>query len=245
MRHHTFHTLYQNRLAAATKPFNARGAKVDRCKYCQIAAQYCICDHQPNIESNFAVALLVADAEILKPSNTGKLILDTIKQGFCFAWQRTEVSSDLLALIHNPNYQPIIVFPDEYVDDKQRLIKAHPSSLLPNKTPLFIFLDGSWREARRMFRKSAYLNSLPVCSIKPDFVSNYIMRKSGNKDHLATAEVASLLFEQFGAKTEADVLSHWFAAFRESYLLSKTRFASDKTRPQLNVYDAFIKSLQQ
>lgn len=136
MRRHTFHTLYQQRLAAATKPFNARGAKVQRCPYCHIATKYCICEFQPDIESPFAVVLLVADAEILKPSNTGKLILDTIKQGYCFPWQRIEVADDFLELLKDPTYQPIIVFPEEYVEDKQRLIAPQPASLTTNKNPI-------------------------------------------------------------------------------------------------------------
>ncbi|MDI8992988.1 DTW domain-containing protein, partial [Salmonella enterica subsp. enterica serovar Anatum] len=33
------------------------------------------------------------------------------------------------------------------------------------KPPLFIMLDGTWPEARKMFRKSPYLDHLPVISM--------------------------------------------------------------------------------
>ncbi|MGR5285768.1 tRNA-uridine aminocarboxypropyltransferase [Vibrio maritimus] len=247
MRRHAFHAMYDERLAAATKPFNARGAKVERCKTCQIAKQYCICEHQPAPNLDIAVMLLVSDAEILKPSNTGRLILDTVEQGYAFPWHRTEPNADMLAVLNDETLQPIIIFPEDYVDDKTRVLEMGAQSelnttLSEGKKPLFIFLDGSWREARRMFRKSPYLDRFPVCSIKPEAVSNYVMRKSENEDHLATAEVASLVFEQFGEEKTANTLALWFAAFRESYMLSKTRFSSDLTRPELNNFIALIKN---
>ncbi|WP_394152310.1 tRNA-uridine aminocarboxypropyltransferase [Vibrio maritimus] len=242
MRRHAFHTMYDERLAAATKPFNARGAKVVRCKTCQIAQQYCICEHQPEPSSDVAVMLLVSDAEILKPSNTGRLILDTVEQGYAFPWHRTEPNPEMLALLKDETLQPIIIFPEEYVDDKKRVLSETKLVSLEGKKPLFILLDGSWREARRMFRKSPYLDGFPVCSIKPEAVSNYTMRKSEKEDHLATAEVASLVFEQFGASRNAMILSEWFAVFRESYMLSKTRFSSDMSRPALNNFIGLIKN---
>ncbi|MBY6196664.1 tRNA-uridine aminocarboxypropyltransferase [Vibrio hangzhouensis] len=242
MRRHAFHKMYDERLAAATKPFNARGAKVIRCKQCQIAEQYCICEHQPAGRSDFAVLLLVSDAEILKPSNTGRLILDTVEEGYAFPWHRTEPNKELLALLNDKTYQPVVIFPEDYVDDKTRLIQPQQFQPPGGKKLLFIFLDGSWREARRMFRKSPYLDGYPVCSIKPETLSNYMMRKSEHEDHLATAEVASIVFEQFGAAQTSQVLAQWFSVFRESYMLSKTRFSSDLSRPALNNFKGLIKN---
>ncbi|MFA0441829.1 tRNA-uridine aminocarboxypropyltransferase [Vibrio sp. 10N.222.51.C12] len=244
MRLHAFHRMYNERLAIATKPFNARGAKVKRCPQCQIAQQYCICEHQPDVESDVAVLLLVSDNEILKPSNTGRLILDAVKEGYAFAWHRTEPDPRLLALLNDESYQPIVVFPEDYVDDKSRLLSTDNKDnvAMTVKKPLFIFLDGSWREARRIFRKSPYLDRFPVCSIKPEVMSNYVMRKSDIEEHLATAEVASLVFEQFGETNMARVLDHWFAAFRESYMMSKTRYSVDHTRPDLHKYIALIRN---
>ncbi|WP_171392326.1 tRNA-uridine aminocarboxypropyltransferase [Vibrio mediterranei] len=242
MRRHAFHKMYDERLAAATKPFNARGAKVIRCKSCQIAQQYCICEYQPKPSNDFAVLLLVSDAEILKPSNTGRLILDTVEEGYAFPWHRTETQPELLALLKDETYQPVIIFPEDYVDDKKRLIDQNQFEVEGTKKLLFILLDGSWREARRMFRKSPYLNHFPVCSIKPDALSNYMMRKSENEDHLATAEVASIVFEQFGSLRHSMILRGWFAVFRESYMLSKTRLSPDLSRPALNNFIGLIKN---
>lgn len=140
--------------------------------------------------------LLVSENEVFKPSNTGRLILDTVQEGYVYQWSRTEPAKEMLALISDEHYQPIVVFPDEYVDDSKRLIAGKALEYCGNKKPLLIFLDGSWREARRIFRKSPYLDSLPVLSIKPESISQYMMRRSDNEQHLATAEVASLVFAE-------------------------------------------------
>lgn len=235
MRIHAFHRLYQHRLALSTKPFVARGSKVTRCLYCQVAKSNCLCDYQPDIDSDIAVVLLLSDNEVFKPSNTGRLILDTVKEGYAFQWHRTEPDPEMLSLLSNPSYQPIVVFPDEYVEDQQRLIPV--DSIGPQgKKPLLIFIDGSWREARRIFRKSPYLDGLPVLSVKPESVSRYVMRRSDNAQHLATAEVAALVFDQMGEKHLSTTLAAWFDVFKESYLQSKSRSKSDQQRPVLQAY---------
>ncbi|UPQ89216.1 tRNA-uridine aminocarboxypropyltransferase [Vibrio sinaloensis] len=240
MRIHAFHRLYQHRLAQSTKPFIARGSKVERCLYCQVAKSNCLCDYQPDIDSDIAVMLLLSDNEVFKPSNTGRLILDTVKEGYAFQWHRTEPDPEMLALVSNPSYQPIVIFPDEYVEDEQRLIPV--DSIGPQgKKPLLIFIDGSWREARRIFRKSPYLDGLPVLSVEPESVSRYVMRRSDNAQHLATAEVAALVFDQMGEQHLSATLAAWFDVFKESYLHSKSRSKSDQQRP---VLQAFIEATE-
>lgn len=239
MRIHAFHHLYQQRLARSTKPFNARGSKVERCQYCQVAQQDCLCEYQPKGSTDFAVLLLVSDNEVFKPSNTGRLILDTVQEGYAYQWSRTEPDAAMLDLLKNPDYYPIVIFPDQYVEDPSRLVASEFKSRDLTKRPLLIFLDGSWREARRMFNKSPYLDSLPVLSISPQQVSQYMMRRSENDQHLATAEVAALVFKQLGHEQVHQTLTMWFEVFRESYLNSKTRNRRDETKPALHNYILF------
>ncbi|MBD1556888.1 DTW domain-containing protein [Vibrio sp. S9_S30] len=260
MRIHQVHRLYQSRLDRATKPFNARGSKVVRCQFCQVTEQHCICSHQPNIQSNVSAVIIMSDNEILKPSNTGRLIADTLEDTHAFQWSRTEPEQALLALLNNDKYLPVIIFPEDYVDEKSRLIQVEDlvtqvkltghgfskdTDTISGKKALLIFLDGSWREARKMFRKSDYLAHLPVLSVNPDTVSNYMMRKSDNENHLATAEVASLVLNMLGDFTASKTLSLWFEAFKEGYLLSKTRLKHDLSKPMLAKYTEYSKNIEQ
>lgn len=241
MRIHAFHRLFEHRMSLSTKPFNARGSKVVRCKFCQIMVDHCMCEHQPDLDTNLAVMLIVSDNEVMKPSNTGRLILDVVKEGFVYQWNRTEPEDEMLSLLNSDEYQPVIVFPSDYADDKTRVLESLDTPLKGEKKWLLIFIDGSWREARKIFRRSDYLAHLPVLSINPESVSQYMMRKSENEQHLSTAEVASLVLKQAQEPLAAQTLELWFEAFRESYMLSKTRYRPDLTKPSLRKFIEFKK----
>lgn len=238
MRIHAYHHLYEQRLLSSTRAYQARGSKVKRCSFCQVEHTLCLCSYQPNVNTDVAVLLLFSSNEVFKPSNTGRLILDTVKEGYAYQWSRTEPNQELLDLLINPLYQPLVVFPQDYVESKYRVIRDEDIGQLSDnkRKPLLIFLDGSWREARRMFRKSPYLDNLPVLSISPQSLSQYVMRRSDNDQHLATAEVASVVLEQLGEHSAARTLVLWFDAFKESYLMSKSQTKSDTQRPKLQYY---------
>jgi DTW domain-containing protein len=102
------------------------------------------------------MCLLMADIEPLKPSNTGWLIADVVADTFAFGWARTEVDPALVALLNDPQWQPYVVFPREFADDARVVHEVtHDADIRPVKRPLFILLDGTWDEARKMFRKSS------------------------------------------------------------------------------------------
>jgi DTW domain-containing protein YfiP len=106
------------------------------------------------------------DTEVLKPSNTGKLIADVIPDTFAFLWSRTTKNDELLALLNDEKWQPFVVFPQEYADS-QRQVFTQKVVCTQGKRPLFVMLDGSWREAKKMFRKSPYLDKYPMVSFDP------------------------------------------------------------------------------
>ena len=180
---HAVQRLFHYRKSISTKPFKARGYNVTRCDDCRIATKYCICQYKPTCHSNAAFLLLMWDDEVLKPSNTGRLIADLIHDTHAFIWRRTEVNNELLALINNPHYQPYVVFPADYASEQQQVVHEVNQLTPPAKQPLFILLDGSWREAKKMFRKSPYLEKFPVLSINLDTQSErYRLRKANGED---------------------------------------------------------------
>ena len=91
----------------------------------------------------------------------------------------------------------------------------------PNKRPLFIFLDGTWREAKKMIRKSPYLDSLPVLSITAEKLSDYRLRVAPHAHQLGTAEVAIMVLALAGETDAATKLEQHFMKFRDAYLLGK------------------------
>lgn len=217
MRIHVIHTLYEERLARSTRPFLARGSKVQRCRQCMLRTHLCVCEHRPLATSNAAFLLVMFDDEILKPSNTGRLIADVFEDTFAYIWSRTEPNAEMLALLDDPQWQPYVVFPAEYAPERE----VTTVTLEAGKRPLFIMLDGSWAEAKKMFRKSPYLDRFPLLSINPDKPSRYKMREASKANQLGTAEVAARIIDLFGEHHNAELLDLWFDVFRENYIAGK------------------------
>lgn len=233
---HRVHHLYQTRLAQATKPFNARGAGVERCAQCRIDHRFCMCDLRPEARSEAGFVILFYDDEVLKPSNTGKLIADLFQDTYAFLWQRTEVHPQLIALLQNPAWFPIVVFPEEYTEPP-RQVMSNELSILKGKRPLFILLDGSWREAKKMFRKSPYLDAFPVVSIAAEQRSQYLVRKAVKEQQLATAEVASFVVELMGEAYNAKLLRAWFDLFSYRYQQGVMRKNKGDETAQMRLQD--------
>ncbi|MDP5253418.1 MULTISPECIES: tRNA-uridine aminocarboxypropyltransferase [unclassified Vibrio] len=235
---HSFQSVYKLRLDQSTKPFNARGSKVQRCAKCAVALQFCLCQYKVVIGSEARFMVLLSQNEVFKPSNTGRLIGDIFPNSQYFQWQRTQAPQALLDVLNHSDFFPVLIFPDHYAQKSNSMKLAVKNELPRHKKPLFILLDGSWREARRMYHQSPYLHDLPLLSFTPQQISQYQMRKSDNLNHLSTVEVASLCLEWFGEEKQAQCLQHWFAVFRESYLLSRSQGRGNIEREQLRLFSA-------
>ncbi len=172
------------------------------------------------------MCLLMHDVEPMKPSNTGWLIADVIADTHAFMWSRVAVDPRLLALLADPQWQPYLVFPGEFVEPQRVTSSVAPQ---PGRRPLFILLDATWTEARKMFRKSPYLASLPVLSLAPEQLSRYTLRRSKRDDHFCTAEVAALCLELAGDEQAAHVLDAYLDVFSAHYLAAKFQEPVDET----------------
>ncbi|NMP33276.1 DTW domain-containing protein [Thalassotalea sp. M1531] len=217
---HAIRRLYEHRKSISTKPFNARGKKVVRCENCQVSMLNCICQYKRSTSSQAAFLILMHDAEVLKPSNTARLIADVVPDTYAYIWSRTEANANLLALLSDDTFVPVIVFPSQYAAEQQSVYENElPLPIQQGKKPLFILLDGSWREAKKMFRKSPYLEKFPVVSFSETGEStreNYI-REAVLENQLATAQVASRMLALLGEQISAQHLSLWFDLFNYQY----------------------------
>jgi DTW domain-containing protein YfiP len=183
-----------------------------------------MCALRPAVPTRAGVCLLMADIEPLKPSNTGWLIADVVADTWAFGWARTEVDPALLTLLADPQWQPYLVFPGEFVAPERVVTDVLPVDATEGavaKRPLFVLLDATWPEARKMFRKSPYLDKLPVLSLQAERISRYKLRRSKRDDHFCTSEVASLCLELAGEAHAAQTLDAYLDVFTHRYLQAK------------------------
>lgn len=231
---HAVSRLRSARLAASAKPFVARGSGSGRCAGCRLTTSHCLCACRPQTATRAGVCLIMGDIEALKPSNTGWLVADVVADTWAFGWSRTAVDPGLLALLADPQWQPYLVFPGEFAPPARVVtgLAAPAAEQAPEaeRKPLFVLLDGTWSEARKMFRKSPYLDHLPVLSLEPEhMVSNYRLRRSSRDSHFCTSEVAALCLALAGENHAADTLAAWLDVFTAHYLSIKRGLPLDLT----------------
>jgi DTW domain-containing protein len=213
--------LRAEQLTKATRVFNARGSKVVRCPHCLLPSAECICAARPQVQCRSAFCFIMYTGECYKPSNTGRIIADVISDNHAFVWDRTQPAPAMLALLHDPRYAPIVVFPQQYA--AAGLCIASPLQLdtvQQGRIPLFVMLDGTWREAKKMF-KSPYLANLPVLGIQPEQASNYQLREAAHLHQLCTAEVAIEVLKLAQDNAAAAALADYFSVFRRAYIAGK------------------------
>ncbi|WP_261844180.1 tRNA-uridine aminocarboxypropyltransferase [Aliamphritea ceti] len=203
--------------APPRRPYLGRGATVKRCESCFLRTDKCICELRSSVSASVEFCLLTHNDEIYKPSNTGRLIRGSINATRCFIWHRTEVDPELLELIENSEVNTYIVFPPG--DDYLERMTEYKSE--PDKRNVFIVLDGTWRQARRMFRLSAYLQNVPLISLQNAPASRYGLRKTEEVSQLCTAEVAIELLAEIGDQIASKHLRNYFEVFTRRY--SETR----------------------
>ena len=132
----------------------------------------------------------------------------------------TALSHQMFDQLFRQNKRQLFIVAFSYVRDEDvRTVLSSTSSLA--KRPLYVLLDGTWTEARKMFRKSPYLDKFPVISVQPETLSAYRLRVAAHDNHLCTAEVATCLLQQQGDLVASETLQQWFMIFRERYLKMK------------------------
>lgn len=158
--------------------------------------------------------LLMHPNEVERETNTGKLLHWCRLPVRQFVWQRTAPSQALLDLLSDAQFMPVVLYPSE---QSITLTQVQAQGEQSKRKPLFIILDATWQEARKMLNKSEWLKALPQLALHSDSASNYQLRRNQQPGNLCTLEIAAELVKQLGEANNAtamtELLRHYLAAF--------------------------------
>ncbi|MGV8981201.1 tRNA-uridine aminocarboxypropyltransferase [Clostridium sp.] len=184
------------------------------CNTCGLPIINCLCDKAPKIKTDAKIWILSTEKEFYRPSNTARLLeLVNPDSTEIFLWERTKVPEKLILNINNEIYEPFLLFPTETSDTKRRKVEYKNTG----KIPAFIIIDGTWKEARKIFKRSVYLEKLPIISLEPNFKSNYDLRRGVVDGNLCTIEVAMEVLKINGENETSQVINEFFDLFLKSY----------------------------
>lgn len=186
----------------------------ESCTACGLPTINCICDRTVKIETEAKIWILSSEKEFYKPSNTARLLkLANSNSTEIFLWERIKKPEKLIENINDERYQPFLLFPVEDDESKNRKVTYKK----PSKIPAFILIDGTWKEARRIYRKSDYLKDLPIISLQPSYKSQFDIRRGGGDGNLCTIEAVIEVLKINGEVENSDTIKAFYDLFLRSY----------------------------
>lgn len=186
----------------------------ESCNECGLPIINCICQKSAKVSTKAKFWILSSEREFYRPSNTARLLkLINPNSTEILLWERTKSPEQLIETIRQENYTVFVVFPAENEELEKRKVQFEQTE----KIPAFIILDGTWKEAGRIFRKSYFLNDLPIVSIKPNYQTNFDLRRGAAEGNLCTIEAVIEILKMNGEIETSQVIDDYFKLFLKSY----------------------------
>ncbi len=184
------------------------------CPNCKLRYQ-CVCQYLPSTSAEINIALVIHQNELGRDTNTGHWLGKSFINATTHLWQRTSPCPELVDLIETGDFEVYLLFPKPSSMNIEMLQARQNHN---SKKPLFIILDGTWQEVRKMLRQTAWLNNLPAITLTPSNNSVYHLRRNQAKGNLCTLEVGCQLLTELGYNEDAtqllDFLNHYTLAFK-------------------------------
>lgn len=186
----------------------------ESCYKCGLPEINCICNSIPKIKTYAKLWILSTEKEFSRPSNTARLLkLINPESTELFLWERTKAPEKLIEYIDSGDYDIYILFPT----DENELLERKVQDKNAEKISAFIILDGTWKEASKILRKSDYLKKLPRISLNPIHKSEYTLRRGASEGELCTIEAAIEVLKLNWEIEEAQAVKNTFDLFLKSF----------------------------
>ncbi len=179
----------------------------------------CICSLLPRLSSGHALILLVHPNEIARDTNTGKLLQQCQLNVEQAIWDRKQPPQELVTHLEDATLYPVLLFPNEH---SQTLEQVTQQSQQHNRKPLFIILDATWQEARKMINKSRWLEGVPMLELSTQGESEYQLRRNQQQGNLCTFEVAAQLLGQLGEEDNQQQMEQFFTHYLTIFQAEKS-----------------------
>ncbi len=212
-----------------------RSSSFQRCPQCKLNQTLCYCHELPSLNILTKIYFLQHHREINLTSNTvnwARLMIqgtETYYRGV----QGNPFKVESLDL-QDQSTLPLYLFPEI---DAVPLTAENLAMINPDNRPIKLIIpDGSWSQARKIFRREFQLNNSTEGRLKPipvmvpkTMMADYVLRKSPGLGHLSTFEAmahALLILE----KNEALFLElkRHFDELVRRVLISRTSFSKEK-----------------
>ena len=172
------------------------------CGRCLLPQKNCVCAHLPSICSPFQIIIIRHKKAAHKASNTAfvsSLCIPSLK--IIDVEHPKEVGQKT-----KPSSNPMILFPP---------IDSGPTTECTTPPSTLYVLDGSWKQARKMYRQNPVLQMMPHLSLQPRAIPPPRILTPSSPRGMSTMEAISQSFSFFGFQREANLLHDALCSFIE------------------------------
>lgn len=186
----------------------------DNCNICGLPVITCICNRIRKVETKSKFIILSSEREIYRNTNTASLLkLINSESTEIVIWRRGENSQEILNYINNDIYKVYLIFPIVNEEMEIRRVKYAKGEHIP----VFIIVDGTWKEAWKIIRKSDYLKELPILPLETNKISKFTLRRGQEEGNLYTIEAAIELLKMNEENDASEKIDRDFDLFLDSY----------------------------
>ncbi|WP_322803317.1 tRNA-uridine aminocarboxypropyltransferase [Vibrio alfacsensis] len=182
----------------------------------------CICSLLPKLSSEHELMLLIHPNEQARDTNTGKLLIQCQLNVTRVVWERKCPPAEWSTLFADPSLLPVLLFPSE---ESLTLEQVQKQSHQQNRKPMFIILDATWQEARKMINKSRWLEDIATMGLVSQANSQYQLRRNQQDGNLCTFEVAAQLLGQLGEHENQQQMLDFFQHYIPHFQAEKSGHA--------------------
>ncbi|MDQ7096783.1 tRNA-uridine aminocarboxypropyltransferase [Desulfosporosinus sp. PR] len=185
----------------------------ESCPQCGLPTLTCICELISPLNTQAKFWIITSEREFYRPSSTGRL-LKLLNPGSTeiFLWERTSPNLKLIENIRNYQGRTYLLFPALTED-----LALRTASKIDAGENAFILIDGTWKEAGRILRKSDYLSELPLVSLETDYLSGFCLRRGGRQGTLCTIETAMEVLKINDEAEQEQGIRQYFNLFLKHY----------------------------
>lgn len=162
------------------------------CYGCRKARVMCYCADVKPFASDPLFIILIHPKETRKAINTGRMAFRTLTNSKLLVGDRFDENETLRAILNDPSYQVYVLFPGEGAQDIAELPRDE------TKQDVFLVLDATWAMAKKMYKHSTCLQSLPLVMFTPPKPSGFRIRQQPGLNCYSTLETIHHIIEVHG-----------------------------------------------
>lgn len=170
----------------------------ERCWRCWRPKSNCLCPYIQEVDPGMKFVILMHPKEAYHiKTGTGRLAQLSLKDSEIIIGIDFTHDERLNRLIHDPLYQPVLLYPSP------EAVTARTLPVRKGKKLLVIVVDATWFLARKMLRLSTNLMALPKISFEGGYRSEFTFKKEPEESYISTIESCVYLIRELQAAGKA------------------------------------------